>query len=137
MNGGCAIAIRDELARSPHAAEGLRSSPPGYDLLLTTLEAGGFHDSREHLSKALESWSVKETAKAHLELRLFLETLVDAIKERCQSDDILKPIFEGFDWHLSMSGLQSGLNKEFEDWKFRLGFHMLLAELLLDRYHQQ
>ena len=128
------VAIREELARS--VPEG-PTNPPGYDLLMTALEAGGFHDSREHLSEALESWSGKEQAKAHLELRLFLQTLVDAIKERCRSDDSLKPIFEGFDWHQSMSGLQSGLNKEFEDWKFRLRFHMLLAELLLDRYEQQ
>jgi hypothetical protein len=126
------VAIREELARSAHPSEG-PSSPAGCDLLLTKLEAGGFLDSREHLSKALESWSGKELVRAHLELQLFLETLVDAIKERSQSNEILRPIFEGFDWHLSMSGLQSGLNKEFEDWKFRLGFHMLLAELLLDR----
>ena len=130
------VAIREELARSPIASEG-PSLPPGCDLLLTKLEAGGFHDSREHLSKALESWSGKESVRAHLELQLFLETLVDAIKERSQTDEFLKPIFEGFDWHLSMSGLQSGLNKEFEDWKFRLGFHILLGELLLDRYNQQ
>jgi ATP-dependent Clp protease ATP-binding subunit ClpA len=135
------VAIREELARSipdqqAHATEG-PGSPPGYDWLLTRLEAGGFHDSREHLSKALESWSEKEPVRAHLELQLFLETLVDAIKERSQADEILKPIFEGFDWHLSMPGLQSGLNKEFKDWKFRLGLHMLLAELLLDRNEQQ
>ena len=134
------VAIREELARSvpdsqAHGTEG-PSSPPGGDLLLR-LEAGGFPDSREHLSKALASWSEKEPVRAHLELQLFLEALVDALKERCQSDDILKPILAGFDWHQSMSGLQSGLNKEFEDWKFRLRFHMLLAELLLDRYEQQ
>jgi hypothetical protein len=129
------VAIREELARSAPVTED-RITPPGYVLLMTTLESGGFHDSREHLSNALESWSRKEPAEAHLELQLFLETLVDAIKERSRSDDILKPIFEGFDWHQSMSGLQSGLNKEFEDWKFRLGFHILLAELLLDRYKQ-
>jgi ATP-dependent Clp protease ATP-binding subunit ClpA len=133
------VAIREELARSvPDSQAHERPSiPPGCDLLLTKLEAGGFHDSRDHLSKALESWSGKEQAKADLELQLFMKTLVDAIKQRCQSDDILKPIFAGFDWHQSMSGLQSGLNKEFEDWKFRLGFHRLLAELLLDRYEQQ
>jgi hypothetical protein len=135
------VAIREELARSvpdsqAHGTEGSRI-PSGGDWLLTRLESGGFHDSREHLSNALESWYLKEPAKAHLELRLFLETLVASIKERSQSDDSFKPIFEGFDWHQSMSGLQSGLNKEFEDWKFRLGFHMLLAELLLDRYKQQ
>ncbi len=79
---------------------------------------------------------LEKSRRSALELQLFLETLVDAIKERSQSDDILKPIFEGFDWHQSMSGLQSGLNKESKDWKFRLGFHMLLAELLLDRYEQ-
>jgi Clp amino terminal domain, pathogenicity island component len=130
------VPIREELARSGLATEGT-SIPPGCDLLLTKLGAGGFLDSMEHLGKALESWSGKEPVIAHLELRLFLETLMDAIKNRRQSDDILKPIFEGFDWHLSMSGLKSGLNKEFEDSKFRLRFHILLAELLLDRYEQE
>src|SRR4026209_2264219 len=53
------VAIREELARSAPPTEEPGSPPPGYNLLLMTLEAEGFLTSREHLSRALESWSGK------------------------------------------------------------------------------
>jgi hypothetical protein len=69
-------------------------------------------------------------------LQLFLETMVDAIKERLNGDDATFPIFEGFDWRLSLRGLRSGLSDD-EDWKFRWWLTLLLGEVLLGRFEQR
>jgi len=82
-------------------------------------------------ASAEQDW---KTASA--ELQLFLETIVDAIKERLDGDDATFPIFEGFDWRLSLRGLRSGLSAD-EDWKFRWWLTLLLAEVLLGRFEQR
>jgi hypothetical protein len=71
-----------------------------------------------------------------MELQFFLEATVDAIKERLNGDDAAFPIFEGFDWRLSLRDLRSGLSAD-EDWKFRWWLTLLLAEVLLKRFEQR
>jgi hypothetical protein len=62
--------------------------------------------------------------------------MVDAIKERLNGDDAAFPIFEGFDWRLSLRELRSGLAAD-EDWKFRWWLTVLLADVLMKRFEQR
>jgi hypothetical protein len=73
---------------------------------------------------------------AHVKLQVFWEELLDRIKARLGGADVEAPIFEGFDWRLSMRGFSSGLSEE-DHWKFRCHLTLLLAELLLKRLEQK
>lgn len=138
--------IREELARSgPREDEGSgflshAHSRAGLglniDALYTALETHGFMASRDHFSNAGTASEKQDWKTAQSELQLFLETLVDAIKEKLKADDAAFPIFEGFDWRLSLRGLRSGLSAD-EDWKFRWWLTLLLAEVLLKRFEQR
>ena len=140
------VAIREELARSgPSEDEGsgfLSHASPKAGLslnvqaLFLALETHGFIASRDHFSNAGTTSEKQDWKTAQSELQLFLETLVDAIKERLKGDDAAFPIFEGFDWRLSLRGLRSGLSAD-EDWKFRWWLTLLLAEVLLKRFEQR
>lgn len=139
-------AIREELARSglsPGEEPGfpsLASPPTGLsfkvEALSRALETHGFTASRDHLLKTVTASEKQDWKTAQMDLQLFLETTVDAIKERLNGDDATFPIFEGFDWRLSMRGLRSGLAADV-DWKFRLSLTLLLAEILLKRFEQR
>ena len=137
-------AIREELARSIPDRE-RRSVSPGRasvnlhlncEALFTALDRHGFTASKDHLYKAMTASAEQDWKTAPAELQLFLETMVDAIKERVNGDDATFPIFEGFDWRLSLRGLRSGLSAD-EDWKFRWWLTLLLAEVLLGRFEQR
>jgi ATP-dependent Clp protease ATP-binding subunit ClpA len=136
-------AIREELARSiPDRAPGLLSSTgspslhPDTDAVFRTLEAHGFTTAREHLLKAVTASNHQDWKSAQDELQLFLEALVDETRERLKGDDVASPIFEGFDWRLSLRSLRSGLSSD-EDWKFRWWLTLLLADVLLKRFEQR
>jgi hypothetical protein len=103
------------------------------DVLVEMLDLPGFATVKEHLVKAMGVKTSGDLKTAQTELRLFLDSLVDAIHVRKPDTDVLSPIFEGFDWRTSVQGLRSGLSDD-EDWKFRFWLTLLLAELLLDRY---
>ena len=141
-------AIREELARSvPDRISDLERRSDLQDhrsvnlhlnaeALFTALDRHRFTTSKDHLNKAMTASTQQDWETAPAELQLFLETLVDAIKERLNGDDATFPIFEGFDWRLSLRGLRSGLPAD-EDWKFRWSLTLLLAEVLLGRFEQR
>jgi len=141
-------AIREELARSgttqdaPPVSLSMGESVHLIHLNLTSealfrgLDTHGFNVSREHLRSAMGSAQNQDWETAQMELQRFLETIVDAIKERLNGDDAAFPIFEGFDWRHSLRGLRSGLSAD-EDWKFRWWLTLLLAEVLLKRFEQR
>ncbi len=137
-------AIREELAKSIPDPERLSDLPyrPSVHLrlnaeaLFTALDRHGFTTSKDHLNKAMSASTQEDWKTAREELQLFLETMVDAIKERLKGDDATFPIFEGFDWRLSLRGLRSGLSDD-EDWKFRWWLTLLLGEVLLGRFEQR
>ena len=104
--------------------------------LFTALDKHRFTASKDHLYKAMTASAEQDWKTAPTELQLFLETMVDAIKERLNGDDATFPIFEGFDWRLSLRGLRSGLSAN-EDWIFRWWLTLLLAEVLLGRFEQR
>jgi ATP-dependent Clp protease ATP-binding subunit ClpA len=132
--------LREQLARSAPL-----SQPPvnphfvGYTLSLSSnaveemLDKHGFAASKEHLSRAMAAKAAGDLKGAQTELKLFLDSLVDKIHEENPNGDLLAPIFESFDWRVSVHTLRPGLSDE-EDWKFRLWFTLLLAELLVDRF---
>jgi len=139
-------AIREELARSsPAPDEGASflspaSSKAGLSLnvqgLVIALETHGFIASRDHFFNAVTASEKQDWENAHTELHLFLESAVDAIREKLGGDDAAFPVFEGFDWRLSLRGLRSGLSAD-DDWKFRWWLTLLLAEVLVKRYEQR
>jgi ATP-dependent Clp protease ATP-binding subunit ClpA len=137
-------AIRDELARSGPQDERLgflsHSSARAVNLnseaLFAALERHRFSAPREHLLKAVNAGDQQDWKAARMELQFFLEATVDAIKERLNGDDAAFPIFEGFDWRLSLRDLRSGLWAD-EDWKFRWWLTLLLADVLLKRFEQR
>jgi ATP-dependent Clp protease ATP-binding subunit ClpA len=137
-------AIREELAKS--IPEDQRSGflqvsvRAGLNLnaetLFTALDTHRFAASKDHLQKAMTASNQQDWKTAQVELQSFLETMVEAIQERLNGDDAAFPIFEGFDWRLSLRGLRSGLSGD-EDWKFRWWLTLLLAEVLLKRFEQR
>lgn len=139
-------AIREELARSGAVQDvgsvflSPASPRAGLNLnvqaLVIALESHGFTASRDHFSNAVTASEKQDWMTAQTELQLFLETVVDAIKEKLNGDDAAFPIFEGFDWRLSLRELRSGLSAD-EDWKFRWWLTLLLAEVLLKRFEQR
>jgi ATP-dependent Clp protease ATP-binding subunit ClpA len=136
-------AIREELARStdPERRSDLPNRPSVHlrlnaEALFTALNRHAFTTSKDHLDKAMTASTEEDWKTAPVELQFFIETLVDAIKERLNGDDATFPIFEGFDWRLSLRGLRSGLSAD-EDWKFRWWLTLLLAEVLLGRFEQR
>jgi len=140
-------AIREELARSipdrisdPERRSELDLVSVNLNFnakaLFTALDNHRFTASKDHLYKAMTASAEQDWKRAPAELQLFLETMVDEIKERLNGDDATFPIFEGFDWHLSLRGLRSGLSAD-EDWKFRWWLTLLLAEVLLGRFEQR
>jgi hypothetical protein len=137
--------IREELARrgpSPDERPGFLSlsSPRAVNLnsevLLAALEKHRFTTSHQHLLRAVTASEEQDWKTAQMELQLFLEAMVDAIKERLNGDDAAFPIFEGFDWRLSLRELRSGLAAD-EDWKFRWWLTVLLADVLMKRFEQR
>jgi len=106
------------------------------EALLRALETHLFTASKDHLLRASAASSEQGWKTAQMELQLFLETMVDAIRERLNGDDAASPIFEGFDWRTSLRGLRSGLSTD-EDWKFRWWLTLLLADLLLKRFQHR
>jgi len=138
--------IREELARAGASQEEVSGSPSlaasnaGLSLnivaLFTALETHGFMASTAHFSYAMAASEKQDWKTAQTELQLFLETIVDSIRQKLNGDDAVFPIFEGFDWRLSLRGLRSGLSAD-EDWKFRWWLTLLLAELLLKRFEQR
>jgi ATP-dependent Clp protease ATP-binding subunit ClpA len=138
--------IRDELAKSGPIQDDRPASISStsvraglnfdIDALLRALDTHGFVASKEHVLKVRAANDKDDWKTAQMELQLFLETMVDAIKEKLDGDDAAFPIFPGFDWRLSLRELRSGLSAE-EDWKFRWWLTMLLAEVLLKRFEQR
>ena len=138
--------IREELARAGASQEVGSGSPSlaasnaglslNLDALFTALETHGFMASTGHFSNAMAASEKQDWKTAQAELQLFLETILDSIRQRLNGDEAAFPIFEGFDWRLSLRGLRTGLSAE-EDWKFRWSLTLLLAELLLKRFEQR
>jgi hypothetical protein len=105
--------------------------------LFAALERHGFTSSKEHLLSALAGYNLRgDQNAAHAELQLFLESLIDAMKERLDGADVALPIFEGFDSRVTLRGLRTGLPVD-DDWKFRWWLTLLLAEVLLKRFEQR
>jgi Clp amino terminal domain, pathogenicity island component len=138
--------IREELVRSEpdpnQKSTFLPLSSMGIGLfdskaLFGALETHGFISAKEHLLSALAASNLHGDWKtAQAELQLFLESLVDATSERLKGENLAFPIFEGFDWRLSLRSLRSGLSAD-DDWKFRWWLTLLLAEVLLKRFEQR
>jgi hypothetical protein len=103
---------------------------------MTALGNYGFAVSEKHLSIAVSASNRQDWKTAQEELQLFFETLNDGIRQKSNSDDATFPLFEGFDWRMSLRSLRSGLSGE-EDWKFRWRLTLLLAEVLLKRFEQR
>jgi hypothetical protein len=106
------------------------------DSLLGSLSKHGFDASRDHLSKADAAKINGDLQTARSELQLFLESLIDAIRDRLKGDEATFPIFENFDWKTSMRGLRSGLPDD-EDWKTRWWLTLLFAEVVVQRFEQR
>jgi ATP-dependent Clp protease ATP-binding subunit ClpA len=129
-------AIREELARSPIPIEPGGSSsysplPYGQSIVLM-LGSRGFTNTQDHLRKATEALSAEDLATTRAELQLVLQSLVDAFHERNPQSEVLAPLFEGFDWRMSLDSIRTGLSEE-EDCRFKFQLTLLLAELLLER----
>ena len=135
-------AIREELAAKGEEAAFVPPASPKTDLtpdvqgLVSALEKHGFMASRNHLSQAVTASEKQDWTKGQTALKLFFETVVDAIKEKLKGDDA-SSIFEGFDWRSSVLGFQPGLLPADQDWRFRFALTLRLAELLLKRFEQR
>jgi len=132
-------AIREEIAHSPVGSASSSPDPLAHVILTDSLTAmlvrHGFEISKGHLSKASAAKAQADWQTARAELQLFIESLVDAVKERPGGDEIDFPISSGFDWR-ALRGLRSGLSDD-DDLKFRWGLTLLLAEVLLKRFEQR
>ena len=137
-------AIREELAnnaprqesRSGFPIESVNAELLNLSGVFRFLETHRFTASKQHLERTMAAGLHEDLKSAQVQLQLFIETLVDAIRERLKGDDVASPIFEGFDWRLSLRGFRSGLS-EAEDWNLRWRLTMLLAEVLLKRFEQR
>jgi hypothetical protein len=103
--------------------------------IYTALETRHFTISKEHLLKSMTAGDRQDWQTALAELHLFLETLVDALRERAEGEELVVPIVEGFEW-TSLRELRSGLSTAEDDWRFQWRITLLLAELLLKRFEQ-
>jgi len=101
--------------------------------LLTTLEAHGFTASLDHITRAIVSGNAKDWTSAQSELRLFVQTLVAAIRETLNGDE---SVFDGLNQGVPLFDLKTGLASD-EDWSFRWRLTLLLTELLLKRFQQR
>jgi ATP-dependent Clp protease ATP-binding subunit ClpA len=126
-------AVRDELARNAGHVKNVRSYTIDSSLV-TKLAKHGFATAMEHFLKATTTGGDFKTAQT--ELKLFMQSLVDAIQEHNPGSEVFAPIFDGFDWRTSVQSFSSGLSEE-KDWRFRLRITLLFAELLLDRYERR
>jgi hypothetical protein len=131
-------AIRDELA---HGLLDQSASHPGVAPTITAssinpnilemLGAHGFIVPLEHFSKAALAGQGQDWPTAHSQLKIFLESLEGAIKDR-SSDTVPQDL----GWQNAFAGFRTGLSND-EDWGFRLRLALLLAQVLVKRFEQR
>ncbi|HEX4999209.1 MAG TPA: Clp protease N-terminal domain-containing protein, partial [Terriglobia bacterium] len=88
--------------------------------------------ARGHLAKAMTCAGSKQWDEARSELQIFLDAMVEGISERPQGAEVLAPMIAGLDWKRAPSEIHTGL-PDAEDFRFRLHFTLLLANLLHER----
>jgi ATP-dependent Clp protease ATP-binding subunit ClpA len=128
--------LREELARDFAKTQTHRESLPIDTMFVEALERHGLSAAKEHFVRCWNAKNEGNLEEARKELQVFLTSLMDSIQKQAPGEDVLAPIFKGFDWRQSPQQLHTGLPAE-EDWTLRMLFTCLLAELLMKRLDQR